>query len=152
VAGVFGFPEREDAPFLLGFAARTTPSEAVAAASAEAVQLLAFLWGEPLPDALSMASAPTAARHLDAFQVAGVHRLVRRWLEGGHARYAPSGSTRTLESSRGDALAFVDLTPPWLVGRFRVAKAVGGAELPLVFGESPWTEHLPSELRLHPVP
>lgn len=145
--GVFGFPKDEAMPFALGYAARETKAAAVEAAAREALQILAFLWGEPLPE--SALGPPGPGLHLDHFQVAGSHRSVRAWLDEGHGRFA----RRPVEPSPFETVspAFVDLTPAWLGGGFRVAKCVAPALLPLHFGASPLTAHLPESLRLHPI-
>jgi hypothetical protein len=145
VVGVFGFPLRDDLPFVAGYAGRSALEAALTAATREAVQLLAFLWGEPLPDGSS--SAPTAMAHLDTYQVRGAHRTIRSWLEGGHlrhGRHAPEARARA-------PVAYVDLTPSWLTGGLRVARAVCAEATPLVFGASPLAAHLPAELRIHPI-
>jgi hypothetical protein len=146
VVGVFGFPSRDDLPFLLGLGARHDPREALDAACREALQVLAFLWGEEQPP-VDIPLGPTAMHHLDAFQVPGRHAVVRRWLEGAHARHF-RGRRPTCDCSR---VAFVDLTPPWLDGGLRVAKAVCKQAMPLVFGDSPFAAHLPEDLRVHPI-
>lgn len=146
VVGVFGFPKSDERPFVLGLAGRPGMNDAVAAATGEAVQLLAFLWGEPPPEELQ--AAPGPMQHLDRYQLRGAHAVVRRWLEDGHARYRPA---RPASRPRGP-VGFVDLTPSWLQDGLRVAKAVCSEAVPLVFGESPFLGHLPPELRLHPIP
>jgi len=146
VVGVFGFPTREQCPFLLGFGARPCVDDAFRAAVREGLQMLAFLWGEPAPSA-EQKLEPTAMSHLDAFQVKGRQDVVRRWLEGAHLPYATGARPR-----RSSAVGFVDLTPDWLQDGLRVAKAICNDAIPLVFGESPFARHLPPELRVHPIP
>jgi hypothetical protein len=145
VVGVFGFPKRDDAPFVFGFAGRPDRDRSIGAASAEALQVLAFLWGEPVSD-VAPAWSPTSTHHLERYQVRGAHEAVRRWLEGAHARYAPERAP-ALRS----ALGFVDITPPWLPNGLRVVKAVCRSATPLIFGESPLAAHLPPDLRVHPI-
>jgi hypothetical protein len=146
VTGVFGFPRTGEPPFVLGLAGRPERAAATTAAAEEALQLLAFLWGEPAP--IECPSQPlSAAAHLDAFQVKGAHARIRGWLEGGHARYGDKRRRRA-----GDNVSFVDLTPRWMADGCRVAKAICREAMPLAFGVSPWTEHLPDSLRLHPIP
>lgn len=148
VVGVFGFPRDEAMPWSLGLAARPTRDDAVAGASAEALQLLAFLWGEPLPASVGAAVGP--GMHLDRYQVRGERKLVQRWLAEGHSahwRRAPAAGAEPA----GEAV-FVDLTPSWMPDGLRVAKATRSDVNFLVFGDSPWAAHLPPELRLHPVP
>jgi hypothetical protein len=145
VVGVFGFPARLDAPLVMGFAARADAGQALAAAETEATQLLAFLWGEVTGD-LPSGLGPTAAHHIDHFQWRPKHRELRAWLGGAHRMHArPTGF-------RGETrIGFVDLTPDWLGGGLRVAKAVCPTATPLIFGDSPLGRHLPRELRAHPI-
>lgn len=146
VVGVFGLPKTDGAPFALGFGARPTERDALEAAAREALQFLAFMWGEAPLDANPNAE-PTAMRHLDEFQVRGKHEVIRHWLEEGHAAYHRDRPRRPLGTAR-----FVDLTPSWMDGGLRVAKALcDGAEV-LTFGESPSSAHLPQNLRIHPIP
>jgi hypothetical protein len=148
VVGMFGFSPRRDAPLAMGFAARLTPEAAQTAAASEALQSLAFLWGEPLPKALPEPT-PTPMCHLETWQLRDRHVLLRRWLEGAHVALARP------VAPRGDAahptVRFVDLTPPWLEGGLRVVRAISERALPLAFGLSPWTAHLAPELRIHPI-
>lgn len=146
VAGVFGFPKVEGVPFALGFGARPNLRDAVDAAAREALQFLAFVWGEQ-PIEANEHVEPTAMRHLDEFQVRGRHAVVRSWLDGAHAPYRPNRRFQ-----RVGPLHFVDLTPAWMGDGLRVAKALSdGAEV-LTFGESPSCAHLPQNLRIHPIP
>jgi hypothetical protein len=126
--------------------ARPSAEDALFAAVREATQLLAFLWGEPLPGA-SPVLAPTPAYHLDAYQWSERHGIIRRWLEGEHAQY---GRLLPDPQEVTDEVLFIDLTPSWLKG-LRVAKAVCPAALPLVFGDDPGAAHLPPAIRTHPI-
>jgi hypothetical protein len=148
VVGVFGFPTVGDCPLVLGFAGRDDRSAAVDAALGEATQQLGFLWGEPIADE-APAPMPTAMHHLDAYQVKGRHAVLQHWLEEGHGRFwsAPSSDGHSDES-----VGFVDLTPSWLEGDLRVAKAVCRGALPMIFGPSPFSAHMPPDLALHPIP
>jgi ribosomal protein S12 methylthiotransferase accessory factor YcaO len=147
VVGVFGFPITPLAPLVMGFAARADAPGALDAATTEAMQLLAFLWGEALPES-PPALGPTAAQHLDHFQWHGRHPALRRWLDGAHTEHASrAGRTNAVASE----VAFLDLTPDWLGGGLRVAKAICPAAMPLIFGDSPFGRHLPQELRAHPI-
>jgi hypothetical protein len=157
VVGVFGFPKCDDAPFLLGLAGRPDRPSAITAATSEALQLLAFLWGEPLPEAGAAAGVAGPLQHLDRYQVRGAHEAVRRWLAGAHVEFRlarPVLHTRPPdEHDEPDGGAgFVDLTPEWLPRPLRVVKAVCRRATPLLFGDSPLVAHLPPELRLHPIP
>lgn len=145
VVGVFAFPRTRKVPFAVGFAARPVEDNALSSAIGEATQQLAFLWGEP-PPKRARKLPPSAALHLDTYQVHARHDRVRAWLEGAHGRFRQKSPKRTT------AIRFLDLTTPWLEGKGRVAKAVCGAALPLMFGDSPAVRHLPPALRLHPIP
>jgi hypothetical protein len=151
VVGVFGFPTKADLPLALGFAARPRRQAALEDATREAIQLLGFLWGEPSPVA-SAETAPTAMGHLDFYQVRENHGLLRSWLAGEHLSYAAVDRRGQTPTERlGHDVLYVELTPAWLGGSLRVAKAVCPATRPLVFGESPFGEHLPKQRRIHPV-
>ncbi len=145
VVGVFGFPVRPELPFVLGYAARDDIGAARAAAEAEALQLLAFLWGEPLPKERPPV-APHAMAHLDWLLWPGRRAALERWLAGEHAAHAvpvaPSASDLQLD----------DITPNWLAGELFVVRATSPSALPLTFGDAPFAAHLPYELRIHPIP
>jgi len=145
VVGVFGMPASEAAPSVSGFGAESSLDRAIVHAAREATQLLAFLWGESLPEG-DPPMAPSPAYHRDIHQRPGRRRLVRRWLEEGHDRPHQD----TARPAGGDEVLFADLTPPWLRG-LRVSKAICAAALPLVFGDDPRASHLPTELRAHPI-
>ncbi|MBX3208707.1 MAG: YcaO-like family protein [Labilithrix sp.] len=166
VVGVFGFPTRAGAPLAMGFAARPHRRDALDDATREAIQLLGFLWGEPVAE-MTECVEPTAMGHLDFYQAPERHPLLRSWLAGEHIRYAcaaGSGTNRvrasTAEGERAPAsgarvdreeVVFADLTPVWLGSGERVAKAVCTSAHRLVFGESALGAHLPPERRIHPI-
>jgi hypothetical protein len=149
VVGVFGFPCAPSEPFAVGFGARDSVTGALAAAAREALQLLSFLWGEPVS---SQAPDPTSTPmcHLETYQARDRQELLRRWLEGRHRAYGRKDGSG--EPTGRASVAFVDLTPAWMQGNLRVAKALSDAALPLTFGLSPLTAQLPEELRIHPIP
>jgi len=147
VVGVFGFPLTTAAPLAFGYGARPTLEDALGAATREAAQLLAFVWDEPIPHRLAEPE-PTPMAHLERFQFPEMHGILRRWLDGAHARHA----RRSPSSAAGSPLQLVDLTPPWLGEGLRVARAIGGFTIPMTFGQSPFFAHLPPELRIHPIP
>lgn len=146
VVGVFGFPTQPDAPLVLGFGARPQLEAAVDAAVTEALQLLAFLWGEALPGA-APPPAPSPDHHLEHFQYPGHHASLREWLDGAHLAFR--GNRRV--EVRPSRVSFVDLTPGWLTGGYRVAKAFAPRATPLTFGDPPFAVHLPARLRVHPI-
>jgi len=147
VVGVFGFPGRSDAPLVLGYGARPELSSAVEAAVREAMQGLAFLWGEPVTDH-APELGPTPMHHLERFQFQGNHHLLKRWLDGAHMAY---GSRAAAPRASASSIAFVDLTPPWLGGGYRVAKAFCAGAVPLTFGDVAFAAHLPVHMRAHPI-
>ena len=147
VVGLFGFPAAEKAPLVFGYGARPSIDEALGAAVREALQQLAFLWGEPLPDRLPD-PAPTPMAHLERFQLPAMHPILRRWLAGEHVGHRRGATSHLAAAQR----RWVDLTPSWLTGGLRVAKALSASAIPLTFGDAPVFGHLPAELRIHPIP
>lgn len=147
VVGVFGFPRAPTAPLVFGFGARPDRDEATRAAVRESLQLLAFLWGEPIPERVPK-PAPTTMAHLETYQVRDRHPILLRWLERGHhAHHRPRPA-----ADADSMFRFADLTPPALAGHVHVAKALCAAAIPLTLGLSPLLAHLPPELRVHPIP
>jgi len=140
VAGVFGFPRQADAPMAVGYGAHSSAAAAAAIALREATQVLAFMWGEPREE---VAFSPTALYHLEHFQSAEGRDALLNWIEHGHPRAEiPAAAS---------AVSFVDLTPSFLAGQYRVVRAVSSGAHPLAFGRSPFTRHLPAHLRVHPI-
>lgn len=148
VAVVIGFPRRAEVPLARGFAARPSRDAALEAAAAEALQSLAFLWDEPVPER-SPELAPTPLFHLDYYLCPDNHEPLRRWLAGAHPRLEAPG-----DGAADGALRFVDLTPADAAEGLRVARAVDEAARELVFGAPPeaLAERLPSALHVHPIP
>ena len=146
VVGVFGFPKREGLPLLLGYGARKTQSDALEAAIRESLQALGFLWGESLPSERPELG-PSPGAHVEAMLYPPQHDRLRSWLRDGHERFAAGCPGN---QPRGEVV-FNDLTPSWLRGLF-VAKASCPQARPLAFGESPFVQHLPADLRAHPIP
>ncbi len=146
VAGVFGFPKTPHAPLVLGFGARSNREDALQTALREALQSLAFLWGESIPERVPD-PLPTSMTHLETYQVRDRHETLRRWLEKGHKVHFRRWP-RVLDHE----LRFADITPSWLHGRFHVVRAMSSAAIPMPLGLSPLLAHLPPELRIHPIP
>lgn len=144
VVGVFAFPREAGVPLAMGFAARPDLDLALGAATSEALQQLAFLWGVPRS---RPSTAPGPGLHLDTFQARRSHGRLRAWLDGGHRAFARSRR----RVRRPAPVRFLDLTGPWLEGRARVAKAICRDAMPLDFGKSPEMRHLPPDLRIHPI-
>jgi hypothetical protein len=149
VVGVFGFPRVEGRPLVFGYGARADRAEAAFAAQKEALQLLAFLWSEPLPDR-APDPLPAPMTHLETYQMRERHPVLRRWLDEGHAAHYRPSPVADADADR--SLRFADLTPPWLKGHLHVARALCPAAIPLIVGLSPLLAHLPPELRIHPIP
>lgn len=147
VVAVFGFPRAPDAPLVMGMAAREDLEAAVVAAEQEALQQLAFLWGEPVgsePPPLG----PTAMHHLELYQPRSQHEQLRAFLAGAHRAFG-----REDASMRRGVLdvSYLDLTPEQLRGLAHVSKAISAEAVPLIFGDSPFAAHLPAALRPHPI-
>lgn len=149
VAITIGFPTAPDVPLARGYAARLDPICAVEASAAEALQSLAFCWGEEIPRE-EPPLAPTALFHLDYWLRPEVHDHLRRWLDGEHR--AHHAGSRRWEGTRRDGMRWADLRPS-AGDRWRVARALDTTRLPLWFGLLPPTlgSHLPAHLQIHPI-
>ena len=150
VVGVFGFPTSPEAPLAMGFAARPGTGAALDDAMREAIQALAFLWGEPVPSSRPPLE-PTAMGHLDYHQVRESHRVLQSWLAGDHVAFGRGDACSPVGVVGLDAVLFADLTPSWLEGELRVAMALCPSARPLVFGDSPFGAHVPADRRVHPI-
>jgi hypothetical protein len=151
VAGAFLFPRRAGLPLAMGFGARPLLGDAAEAALREALQSVAFLWGEPLAEA--PVPGPTALQQLEFWQGASRAEALRGWLAGDHVRHAGSLARLGLggRAEGPDApVHFHDLTPSWSPG-LHVVRATCDAALPLVFGVAPWADGLATELRVQPI-
>lgn len=142
---VVAFPRSSSAPLCLGYGARATLADALAAAIAEATQQLAFLWGEAIPTARPE-PAPHPAFHLEQLLWPAHHAALRAFLDGAHRAFRPG------KVPFDDApVTYADLTPSWLPDGLRVVRASCAAALPLAFGDAPFGSHLPAALRFPPV-
>lgn len=132
--GMFLFPRRESAPLVYGFGAATAAGAALESAKREALQRLAFLWGEELPTA-APAEAPTPDYHQEFYLYPPHQAILRDWLAGKHQ---PALSTKTTPTNSvfDRATSFVDLTIKGLTGGLVVAKALGRNAARLRFGVS----------------
>ncbi len=145
VVGLFGFPRGSGVPLVFGFAARSSVTAATDAAFREALQQLAFGWGEPVEESPPEVSA-SPEFHLDFYNYAGHQPALRAWLEGAHFGMGPR-----LPKLRDEYL-FVDLTPDPTDGKCRVVKALNATAVPLCFGVGhPWFEGLPEPMLVHPI-
>jgi hypothetical protein len=146
---VFGFPRFEPWPLVWGHAARATEAEALTAAAHEALQRLAFVWGEPLPEGPPELQ-PTPYFHQEHYLYPPHHEAIRQWLRHGHGQYAHRAAEPGPVDP--DSMWWVDLTPASLSGQVQVVKAVASGALPLVFGTPPQLgSHMPEKLRVHPI-
>jgi len=130
-AGVFLFPRRPSDPLAYGFAAALDTAAALAAASGEAQQRLAFLWGEAIPNSEPEA-APTPDYHQEHYLYPPHQPLLRAWLAG---RWPKPNALRG-EVFDGERASFVDLTPITLRTKLAVAKASAASARKLRFGSS----------------
>jgi hypothetical protein len=145
VAAVFGFPRGSEAPLLLGFGVQHQLGDAVAGAAREALQQLAFGWGEPVPESPPEAAA-TPEFHLDYYAYPPHHAVLRAWLEGAHYGQGPR-----LPGGGGTA-RYTDITPSSVSGRLAVIKCTHEGALPLAFGPGhPLLGDLPHCMRVHPI-
>jgi hypothetical protein len=140
--GAFLFPRAPAAPLVYGFGAGTGVAAAHASAKREALQRLAFLWGEQLPEAPPEA-APLPDYHQEFYLYPAHHAILHEWLDGKRSR-APQRATKTRDLTSAnivldsiDMTRFVDLTPDVLGGSLRIAKATSRAAKQLRFGNSP---------------
>lgn len=145
VVFVCAFPRRSGVPLLRGSACRATLHEAIEAARGEALQSLAFLWSEEIPERAPHV-APTAIFHLDHYLCAENHGRLAAWLDGAHARDdAPKWG-----EAADPTIRWADVTPGG--ASYRVAVAWSAAAVPLIFGEWPALESTPSARAFGPHP
>lgn len=135
VSGLFMFPRQLSLPLVCGFGCGADLAHAASSAQREALQRLAFLWGEALPDC----PPPPAASpdyHQEYYLYPPHHALLRRWLDGKQRRArAKSQATRTPLLDQ-EPVRFVDLTTPELSGALWVARAVSRRAAALRFGRA----------------
>jgi hypothetical protein len=127
----FMMPQQIELPITYGFGTAETLSDALGRAEREAMQRLAFLWGEDLPSE-QVEAAPTPDFHQEYYLYPPNHARLTEWLAGAikprHARH------RGLPLFDGERVTFIDLTPAALRGKLAVAKAVSPCARPLRFG------------------
>lgn len=127
----FMMPQKIDLPLTYGFGTAETLGAALARAEREAMQRLAFLWGEELPSEQVQAT-PSPDFHQEYYLYPKNHPRLTEWLAGQlRPRHA---CQRGLPLFDGSPVVFVDLTPAALRGRLAVAKAVSPDARPLRFG------------------
>ena len=131
VVAAVGLPNEPGIPLVRGFGADASASKAVERAERECLQSLGFLAADDIP-ASKPAVVPTPTYHLDAYLWPRGVAALRAWLDPASLRSKrPARARRRL---RLDAIEYVDMTPPALVGAACVAKAVCADAVPLVFG------------------
>jgi hypothetical protein len=129
VVGAFAFPKDSTSPFAAGFGAARDIDFALERAARECIQVVGFLWGEPLPsDTPAFDVSPDF--HQAMYLVPTHHARIHDWLDGKHALQP---NRLNVFRAQGERI-FVNLTPPELQGRLWVVKALPDGELPLVFG------------------
>jgi hypothetical protein len=130
-AMLFMMPRALEFPVTYGFGTDLSLDSALQRAEREAMQRLAFLWGEELPSE-SPDALPTPDFHQDYYLYPANHSRLSEWLAGQlrprHARQ------RGLPLFDGSPVTFVDLTPPSLRGTLAVAKAISPSARRLRFG------------------
>jgi YcaO cyclodehydratase, ATP-ad Mg2+-binding len=129
--GLFLFPHKPALPLAYGFAAAREREGALRSATREAVQRLAFLWGEALPER-PPAPSPTPDYHQEFWLYPSHQRALRAWLAG-RTRARKRAIVPILD---GDNVTFADLTPRGLPAHVRVVRAISARALPLRFGRS----------------
>lgn len=131
------WPRALTSPVVYGFGVAEDPGQAQTHAEREALQRLAFLWGEPLPEE-PPEPAPTPDFHQDFYLYPPNHALLQAWLEGRRA-----GPARKLGAPfAAERVTFIDLTPAALSssGLF-VAKALSPHARKLRFGATRAAPH-----------
>jgi hypothetical protein len=128
VAAVFLFPQTAKVPLVYGFAAAPSMPRAEALAAHEALQRLAFLWGELTPVAPPTAS-PTPEYHQEFYLYPPHHSILRNWLRGDIRPNQPT--MRLFDLSQ---IWFADLSPTGVNIGYAVAKAYAADAMVLQFG------------------
>jgi hypothetical protein len=130
-AGLFLFPRAPHDPIAYGFAAALSGEAALESATREALQRLAFLYGEEIP-MRAPTPAPTADYHQEHYLYPPEHERLREWLTA-RRPVSPAGSVSFFD---GDGVRFADLTPGSLRERVAVARASSRDARILRFGLS----------------
>jgi hypothetical protein len=143
-AMLFLMPRRSELPVTYGFGTAFSLADALQRAEREAMQRLAFLWGEDLP---SEQVEPTATPdyHQDYYLYPPNHARLSEWLAGQLTPRHPM--QRRLPLFDGSPVTFIDLTPAALRGKLAVAKAISPSARRLRFGLPPY----PPDALPHPV-
>jgi hypothetical protein len=129
--GLFLLPKQSRAPLAYGFGAAKDSDAALSGARREALQRLAFLWGEELPSE-PPAPAPTPDYHQEYYLYPPHHAVLRDWLSGKKRHARKRAAPKPLLETQ--PVAFVDLQPAGLRRELAVAKAISPRASRLRFG------------------
>lgn len=147
VVGVFLLPQSPTAlpRICYGFAARDTLVAAMGSAEREALQRLAFLWGEDV-DA-NPVFRPDADYHQEVFLDEAGRSRIGEWLGSAQSSPFSWADERSLAEER-----FADLSPPDAAGSYFVVRSLE-ARYPLYFGrpEAADLNWINPDLVLHPI-
>ncbi len=150
VGGVFGFPNSRNQPVVFGFSAASDLETSLAKAQKEALQRMAFLWDEPLPENDPPVTG-TPDFHMDWFRRPDQRYRIERWLAGDRTsqEVRPLPSSAPILSGEG----FIDLSPTHLEGKVFVVQASIPEKKRLFFGMDPsWSRSTPGwEEWIHPI-
>lgn len=140
----FLMPRDAQYPITYGFGTDLSLDGALFRAEREAMQRLAFLWGEELPTEQPSAAA-TPDFHQEYYLYPANHSHLTEWLAG---QYRPRHACQQrLPLFDGSPVRYVELTPPSLRGKLAVAKAVSPSARRLRFG----VPAFPRDALPHPV-
>jgi hypothetical protein len=136
-SGLFLFPMRDSAPLVYGFGADDTAVSALRSAKREALQRLAFLWGEALP-AQAPVPQPTPDYHQEYYLYPEHHAILRDWLAGRRLLAKPKRARTKGRPETNKVFdrtsSFVDLTISGIGSSLVVAKAIAPEASVLRFG------------------
>lgn len=121
-------PQNSVDPLVYGCGCDGSLTAAYVRAEREALQRLAFLWGEPLPTE-APGPSPTPDYHQDYYLYPPHHARLLAWLDGQRQR-----TRKPARYYDGERTVFVDLTPRGLHGVLSVAKAISPHARRLHFG------------------
>jgi hypothetical protein len=128
-AMLFMTPREPSLPMTYGFGTDYTLEGALARAEREAMQRLAFLWDEALPEE-PVEPTPTPDYHQEFYLYPPNHAILHAWLAG---ERTPRHRFE-LPLFDGEPVTYVDLTPAALRGKLAVAKAISRSTRRLRFG------------------
>jgi hypothetical protein len=128
---LFMKPKQPELPINYGFGCDATLSGALLRAEREAMQRLAFLWGEDLPSE-QVEPTPKPDFHQDYYLYPTNHQYLFEWLEG--RRRPRHAAHARLPLFDGEPVTYIDLTPESLRGVLAVAKAISPSARQLRFG------------------